>query len=160
MTWNREIKKQINKTNGTNSWMHEFLNKFDQHEHLKKGPILWGKVLDMPCSATKILPCPGVSSDGPEVVCACGSVRSRASKAPERLLPCKCGAEACDAKDLEEWRQKQENVTWKLEKGLGFLKFDVWKLRFLGEDSIDGSLFAKQLEVYLTFSLCGVSIIE
>ena len=24
----------------------------------------------------------------------------------------------------------------------------------------DGSLFAKELEVYLTFSLCGVSIIE
>eukprot|EP00434_Breviolum_minutum_P003924 symbB.v1.2.003449.t1/scaffold194.1/size275082/10 len=42
-----------------------------------------------------------VSSERPEVVCACGLVRSRASKAPERLLPCKCGAEACDAKDLE-----------------------------------------------------------
>ncbi|CAJ1397263.1 unnamed protein product [Effrenium voratum] len=29
--------------------------------------------------------------------CSCGEMRVRASKAPDRLLPCDCGAEACDA---------------------------------------------------------------
>mmetsp|Transcript_12934 Transcript_12934/g.27075 ORF Transcript_12934/g.27075 Transcript_12934/m.27075 type:complete len:90 (+) Transcript_12934:47-316(+) len=35
--------------------------------------------------------------DLPDVVCDCGALRSRATKAPDRLLPCSCGAAACDA---------------------------------------------------------------
>ncbi|CAK9021478.1 unnamed protein product [Durusdinium trenchii] len=37
----------------------------------------------------------------PQITCSCGRQRERASKAPERLLPCDCGAEACDASEAE-----------------------------------------------------------
>lgn len=76
------------------------MNQSNQHEHLKNGTHFRDLNRFMRQNLHLAIQ-PGVSSERPEVVCACGLVRSRASKAPERLLPCKCGAEACDAKDLE-----------------------------------------------------------
>lgn len=135
MTWNEIESHQRNKQteqknlNAKKTWINS-----TNHEHLWKMERILGTnrftrhnfLLKICCHV------PGVShSERPEVVCACGLVRSRASKAPERLLPCKCGAEACDAKDLEQWRgfskARHAQVTWKWsEKSFEFFFLEVF----------------------------------